>query len=120
MFDRDDEETITAENAHTKLKDDDVAVVIRPAFDEKGWIGKVDLSALIMPVTKLEDEEHEIIKDTMYALVTCFHLLNTNKDFADRVSEEMDRMATSGELGNVKEKKVISHLSSWTKTEGNA
>jgi len=120
MFDKDDEEIVTAENAHTKLKDDDVAVVIRPTFDKNMWAGKVDLSALIMPITRLTEDEHDLIKDTMYALVTCFHLLNTNQDFADRVSEEMDRMANSGELGDIKEKKVVSHLSTWTKTQGNA
>ena len=122
MYDEDNEEVelVTSENAASKLKEDSVAVVIKPSFNNDNWTGKVDLSALIMPVTRLKDDEHDLIKDTMYALVTCFHLLNTNKDFADRVSEEMDRMATSGELGDVKEKKTVSHLSSWTKTEGNA
>jgi hypothetical protein len=56
----------------------------------------------------------------MYGLVTCFHLLNTDQDFADRVSDEMDSMARSGELENLKKKKDISHISSWTKTEGTA
>ena len=47
-------------------------------------------------------------------------LLNTDQDFADRVSDEMDKMAESGELQNLKKKRDITHLSSWTKTEGNA
>tara|TARA_R100000315_G_C5197634_1_gene115849 strand:- start:126 stop:479 length:354 start_codon:yes stop_codon:yes gene_type:complete len=117
MFDK---ETFDADLAHTKLEDDDVAVVIRPAFNKEKWTGKVDLSALIMPVTKLKDEEHEIVKDSMYALVTCFHLLNTDKDFGERVADEMDRMAASGELGNIEKPVKVTHLSSWTKTKGNA
>jgi hypothetical protein len=103
-----------------RLKEDDVAVVIRPSFDKNGWTGRVDLSAIIMPVTKLKDEEHEVVKDSMYALVTCFHLLNTDKDFGERVADEMDRMATAGELGDIEKPVKVTHLSSWTKTEGNA
>jgi len=122
MYDEDNEEVelVTSENAASKLKEDSVAVVIKPSFNNDNWTGKVDLSALIMPVTRLKDEEHDLIKDTMYALVTCFHLLNTDQDFADRVSDEMDKMAESGELQNLKKKKDITHLSSWTKTQGNA
>jgi len=122
MYDEDNEEVelVTSENAASKLKEDSVAVVIKPSFNNDNWTGKVDLSALIMPVTRLKDDEHDLIKDTMYALVTCFHLLNTDQDFADRVSDEMDKMAESGELQNLKKKKDITHLSSWTKTQGNA
>ena len=122
MYDEDNEEVelVTSENAASKLKEDSVAVVIKPSFNNDNWTGKVDLSALIMPVTRLKDDEHDLIKDTMYALVTCFHLLNTDQDFADRVSDEMDKMAQSGELQNLKKKKDITHLSSWTKTQGNA
>ena len=122
MYDEDNEEVelVTSENAASKLKEDSVAVVIKPSFNNNNWTGKVDLSALIMPVTRLKDDEHDLIKDTMYALVTCFHLLNTDQDFADRVSDEMDKMAESGELQNLKKKKDITHLSSWTKTQGNA
>ena len=121
MYDNDEDvEEITTENAASKLKEDSVAVVIKPSFNNNSWTGKVDLSALIMPVTRLTDDEHDLIKDTMYALVTCFHLLNTDQDFADRVSDEMDKMAESGELQNLKKKKDITHLSSWTKTQGNA
>lgn len=122
MYDEDNEEVelVTSENAASKLKEDSVAVVIKPSFNNDNWTGKVDLSALIMPVTRLKDDEHDLIKDTMYALVTCFHLLNTDQDFADRVSDEMERMAKSGELDNLKKKKDITHLSSWTKTQGNA
>ena len=122
MYDEDNEEIelVTTENAASKLKEDSVAVVIKPSFNNDNWTGKVDLSALIMPVTRLKDDEHDLIKDTMYALVTCFHLLNTDQDFADRVSDEMDKMAESGELQNLKKKRDITHLSSWTKTQGNA
>jgi len=122
MYDEDSEEVelVTSENAASKLKEDSVAVVIKPSFNNDSWTGKVDLSALIMPVTRLTDDEHDLIKDTMYALVTCFHLLNTDQDFGNRVSEEMDKMAESGELQNLKKKKNITHLSSWTKTQGNA
>jgi len=121
MYDEDEEtEEITMESAASKLKEDSVAVVIKPSFKNNKWTGKVDLSALIMPVVRLEDDEHDLLKDTMYGLVTCFHLLNTDQDFADRVSDEMDNMAKSGELGNLNKKRDISHLSSWTKTEGTA
>ena len=85
------------------LNEDDVALVIRPSFSKKNpseWTGKVDLSALIMPVTRLDEDEHGLIKDTMHALVACFHLLNTDQEFANRISEEMDNIIGSGRIEN--------------------
>ena len=53
-----------------------------------------------MPVTRLDEDEHGLIKDTMHALVACFHLLNTDQEFANRISEEMDNIIGSGRIEN--------------------
>jgi len=105
-----------------KLITNDIALVIRPIFNNlsKKWDGNVDLNAIIMPVSKnLEDEEHEIIKDSLYALVTCYHLLNTDIEFADRIREEMSKLTDEGGLDKFINKDVGDvKLSTWTKTEG--
>ena len=111
------------------LNEDDVALVIRPSFSKKNpseWTGKVDLSALIMPVTRLDEDEHGLIKDTMHALVACFHLLNTDQEFANRISEEMNNIIGSGRIENPagktssKKTKEEPKLTQWTKTLGSA
>ena len=110
------------------LNEDDVALVIRPSFSKKNpseWTGKVDLSALIMPVTRLDEDEHGLIKDTMHALVACFHLLNTDQEFANRISEEMDNIIGSGRIESParktsSKKTAEPKLTQWTKTLGSA
>ena len=110
------------DNKENKLITNDIALVIRPIFNNlsKEWNGNVDLNAIIMPVSKeLKDEEHEIIKDSLYALVTCYHLLNTDVEFADRIREEMSKLTDDGGLDKFINKDVGDvTLSTWTKTEG--
>ena len=55
----------------------------------------------------------------MYALVTCFNLLNTDNDFAKRVANEMDKM-NSAEFEEEVNGDSVFNLSTWTKTVGNA
>ena len=102
-----------------KLEDNDLALVIRPLIERKKWNGKVDLCAILMPNTNdISDTDKEIIKDSLYALVACYHLLNTDLDFAKRVNEEM--LNLTEEISDIvagKEGDEI-HLSTWTKTEG--
>ena len=82
-----------------KLEDNDLALVIRPLIERKKWNGKVDLCAILMPNTNdISDTDKEIIKDSLYALVACYHLLNTDI-VAGKDGDEI-------------------HLSTWTKTEG--
>ena len=107
------------------LKEDDIALVLRPTFNKKGtsdWNGKVDLGVLVMPINKLHAKDHGLIKDTVHALATCFHLLNTDSEFADRISEEMDQFLPSNvsEPGFLDEGENVWNLNQWTKTLGNA
>ena len=99
---------------------DELAAV--PLPEETETYTPVAFKDIVMNTKQVADDllKDFTYKDSMYALVTCFHLLNTDKDFGERVADEMDRMAASGELGNVEKPVKVTHLSSWTKTEGNA
>ena len=103
------------------LTNDDIAIVLKPNFKNNEWNHTVDVNAIVMPQERLKDIEQDELKDVMYALVTCFNLLNTNTEFAKRVADEMDRMSESDFNKTVKDKnKTLYNLSSWTKTVGNA
>ena len=105
------------------LTNDDVALVFRPKFTKKNnWDSTVDVSAVFMPSSKLNEDEADKLRAVVYALITCFHLLNTDTDFAARVSERMDDIAREEgfeEYEPINGNNVV-HLSSWTKTKGNA
>ena len=97
------------------LINDDIAIVLKPNFKNNKWNHTVDVNAIVMPQEKLKDI------DVMYALITCFNLLNTNTEFAKRVADEMDRISESDFNKIAKDKnKTLYNLSSWTKTVGNA
>tara|TARA_R110000851_G_scaffold328626_1_gene499647 strand:+ start:1893 stop:2249 length:357 start_codon:yes stop_codon:yes gene_type:complete len=103
------------------LINDDIAIVLKPNFKNNKWNHTVDVNAIVMPQEKLKDIEQDELKDVMYALITCFNLLNTNTEFAKRVADEMDRISESDFNKIAKDKnKTLYNLSSWTKTVGNA
>ena len=100
------------------LQKDDIALLFRPTFkSNRDWTGKIDLNAILMHTQKLNNDNQEIIKDSMYALVTCFHLLNNDAEFAKRISDTMLELEEAGELELADSNTT---LSTWTKTEGNA
>ena len=109
-------------DAPKKLQEDDLAIVIRPLLEKRHWTGKVDLNGIIMPLLNLSEDDHTIVKDSMYAMVTCYHLLNTDTEFAERINNEMDKLAEEGDLDSLLEGEEIKSgdLTAWTKTKGNA
>ena len=113
-------EEFDTDQVKEKLIDNDLALIIRPTFEFNKWSGQVDLCAILMPTNEdINEEEHNIIKDSLYALVTCYHLLNTDKEFANRINEEMIKLTDSGGLDTFINAKVGDvTLSTWTKTEG--
>lgn len=103
------------------LTNNDIAIVLRPNFKNNEWDHTVDVNAIVMPQDKLKDIEQDELKDVMYALITCFNLLNTDTEFAKRVANEMDKISESDFNKIIEEKdKTLYNLSSWTKTIGNA
>jgi len=105
-----------------KLQEDDLAIVIRPLIEDGKWTGKVDLNGIIMPLLNLSDKDHDLVKDSMYAMVTCYHLLNTDTEFAKRINYEMDKLLEEGDLESLLQGEEIKSgdLTTWTKTKGSA
>ena len=103
------------------IKQDDIALIMRPNFDGKDWNGTVDLSMLCMPSDKLDDEGFEELVYLMQGVITCFHLLNSDAEFGEKVQAAMDKMIESGDLvfDSNKYDNVI-NLSEWTATKGSA
>jgi hypothetical protein len=60
----------------------------------------------------------------MHGVITCFHLLNTDAEFGEKVSEEMDKMIEEGKLtvSQLDENTLgeVIDLTEWTQTRGNA
>ena len=103
------------------IGEDDLALILKPKFTDKKWNSTVDLSAVIMPSKKLNDEDTEQLRDVLYALVTCFHLLNTDLEFAARVADRMDEVAQEeGFIESENAPDNVIKLSTWTKTKGEA
>lgn len=106
-------------NVENPIGENDLALILKPRFTNKKWDNTVDLSAVIMPSDKLKEEDTEQLRDVLYALVTCFHLLNTDLEFAKRVSDRMDEVAREeGFLESENTPDNVIKLSTWTKTEG--
>jgi hypothetical protein len=110
----------SAENLN--LKKDDIALIMRPNFEGGDWNGTVDLNMMCMPSDKLDDEGFEELVYLMQGVITCFHLLNSDPEFGEKVQTAMDKMVESGELvfepANTYENVI--NLSEWTATKGNA
>ena len=102
------------------MQKDDTAVVLRPNFNLDGkWDSTVHVNAVMMPSEKLSDDESDYLLEVTHALVACFHLMNTDPEFAYKVGEELSKMGIDNEKFEKSENNVI-QLSRWTKTEGNA
>ena len=102
------------------MQKDDTAVVLRPNFNPDGnWDNTVHVNAVMMPSEKLSDDESDYLLEVTHALVACFHLMNTDPEFAYKVGEELSKMGIDNEKFEKSENNVI-QLSRWTKTEGNA
>ena len=102
------------------MQKDDTAVVLRPNFNLDGkWDSTVHVNAVMMPNEKLSDDESDYLLEVTHALVACFHLMNTDPEFAYKVGEELSKMGIDNEMFEKSENNVI-QLSRWTKTEGNA
>jgi hypothetical protein len=103
------------------LKQDDIALIMRPNFEKGEWNGTVDLNMLCMPSDKMDDEGFEELVYLMQGVITCFHLLNSDPEFGEKVQTAMDNMIASGDLvfdSNTYENVI--NLSEWTATKGNA
>lgn len=103
------------------LKQDDIALIMRPNFEKGEWNGTVDLNMMCMPADKLDDEGFEELVYLMQGVITCFHLLNSDPEFGEKVQTAMDNMIASGELvfdANTYDNVI--NLSEWTATKGNA
>ena len=105
------------------LQPNDLALVIRPNIENKQWNGAVDLQAVIMPPDNLTQESLSELVFIVHGLVACFNLMNSDEDFATRITNELERMAESGELVHIDAEvgpDNVIHLDQWTKTKGNA
>ena len=102
------------------MQKDDTAVVLRPNFNLDGkWDSTVHVNAVMMPNEKLSDDESDYLLEVTPAVVACYHLMNTDPEFAYKVGEELSKMGIDNEKFEKSENNVI-QLSRWTKTEGNA
>ena len=103
------------------MQKDDTAVVLRPNFNLDGkWDSTVHVNAVMMPNEKLSDDESDYLLEVTHALVACFHLMNTDPEFAYKVGEELSKMNIDEGFSKDSTKSNVIQLSQWTKTEGNA
>jgi hypothetical protein len=105
------------------LQPNDLALVIRPNIEKKQWNGTVDLQAVVMPPDNLTNEALSELVFIVHGLVACFNLMNSDEDFATRITNELERMADSGELVHIDAETPANNvvrLDQWTKTKGSA
>jgi hypothetical protein len=105
------------------IANDDMALIISPNFEDGKWNGAVDLKAMVMPLEKMTEENASELMYLVNGLIACFHLLNSDEDFAERISGEVEMMHRQGTLTmDIQEPdhdNVVS-IESWTRTRGNA
>jgi hypothetical protein len=105
----------------TPLLNDDVALVIHPNMTNDKWNGTVDVQIVVMPIDKMSKDNLEEVFYIMQGLVAAFNLMNTDEAFAQRISQELERMAEAGELiSHTGNKDNVISIDQWTKTKGNA
>lgn len=106
------------------IQNDDIALVIRPNVGpDKQWLGTVDLKAVIMPRDNVNDENAQELVHLLNGLVACFHLLNEDESFADKVNETLIKLQEAGAFEFSVEEPTYSNvvkMSDWTPTKGNA
>lgn len=105
----------------TPLLNDDVALVIHPNMTNDKWNGTVDVQIVVMPIDKMSKDNLEEVFYIMQGLVAAFNLMNTDEAFAQRISQELERMAEAGELvTHTGGKDNVISIDQWTRTKGNA
>jgi hypothetical protein len=103
------------------LQDDDTGLILRPNKEGKHWNGTVDVQAVVMPRNIMTEDNQTEMLHIIYGLIVCFNLLNSDEEFATRVSDELEKMIKSGELNvNPRGGDNVVHMDQWTKTHGNA
>jgi hypothetical protein len=105
------------------LQPNDLALVIRPNIEKKQWNGAVDLQVVVMPPDDLSKDSLSELVYIMHGLIACFNLMNSDEKFATLVSDELERMADTGELVPIDVQATadnVVHINQWTKTKGNA
>ena len=105
------------------IKKDDIVLIIRPNFENKEWNGTVDLNMICMPSDNLDEEAYTEIVGLAQGVVTCFHMLNSDAEFGQKVADKMDEMVSSGELAFNAQSDLFDasfDLTQWTQTQGNA
>jgi hypothetical protein len=103
------------------LQDDDTGLIIRPNKDGKQWNGTVDIQAVVMPRKIMTEDNQTEMLHIIYGLIVCFNLLNSDEEFAARVSQELEKMIHNGELNvNPTGENNVVYLDHWSKTHGNA
>lgn len=101
------------------LEDNDIALVVRPLIKDGKWMGTVDLNILSMPTPDLSAESVEDLLYLVNGLVACFHLMNNDQVFANRVSVFMEKLGEDNDKVESLGDNVIK-LDQWTKTKGTA
>ena len=105
----------------TPLLNDDMALVIHPNMTNDKWNGTVDVQIVVMPIDKMSKDNLEEVFYIMQGLVAAFNLMNTDEAFAQRISQELERMAEAGELvTHTGGKDNVISIDQWTRTKGNA
>jgi hypothetical protein len=103
------------------LQNDDMALVIRPNITNGKWNSTVDVQLVVMPKQNMSTDDMEEVFYIMHGLVAAFNLMNSDENFAQLVSAELERMAESGEIvSHAGTKDNVVSLDQWTKTKGNA
>ena len=106
------------------IQNDDIALVIRPNIGtNKQWLGTVDLKAVIMPRDNVSDDTAQELVHLLNGLVACFHLLNEDEGFANKVNETLARLQEEGAFEFSVEEPTYANviqMSDWTPTKGNA
>lgn len=103
------------------LQNDDMALVIRPNITDGKWNSTVDVQLVVMPKKNMSTDALEEVFYIMHGLVAAFNLMNSDEEFAQRISQELERMAEAGELvSHTGTKDNVISIDQWTKTKGNA
>jgi hypothetical protein len=104
------------------FKDNDIALIVSPNVVDGAWNGTINLNIAAMPSPDLSDAAADDLLYLVNGLVACFHLMNIDPVFANRVSVYMDKLKKEkdrAESLNTATDNVI-QLDQWTKTKGTA
>ena len=104
------------------FNDNDIALIVRPNLNDGKWDGTVNLNILSMPSPDLSQEAAEDLLYMVNGLVACFHLLNNDAVFANKVSVYMEKLRAEEERAESLQPIAdnVVQLDQWTKTKGTA